>query len=134
MRRLTMSLAALALLSAPALAEDAKPLTPPAQIKTANLPADTVLSYNLKNLTLVDGQNSTVAEIKDLAISQNKLVGYIVSVGGFLGVGERYVAIDPSSVALTYDESAKKWKASANASKDQLKAAPEFKYEGKFKN
>ena len=134
MRHLTLSLAALALLAAPALAEAAKPLNPPAQVKFANLPADTALSSNLKNLTVVDGQNSTVADIKDLAISQNKLVGYIVSVGGFLGLGERYVAIDPASVALTYDESAKKWKASVNASKDQLKTAPEFKYEGKFKN
>ena len=54
-------------------------------------------------------------------------------VGGFLGMGERYVVVDPSSVALTYDTGAKKWKASVNASKDALKAAPEFKYDGKFK-
>ncbi|UIY43527.1 PRC-barrel domain-containing protein [Methylobacterium radiotolerans] len=134
MRRLVLAALAATVLASPVLAEDAKPAVPPAQVKFATLPDDTVLSYNLKNLTLVDGQNSTVAEIKDLALSNGRLVGYIVSVGGFLGMGERYVAIDPTSVALTYDTDAKKWKASVNANKDQLKAAPEFKYEGKYKN
>lgn len=134
MRRLVLAALAATVLASPVLAEDAKPAAPPAQVKFATLPDDTVLSYNLKNLTLVDGQNSTVAEIKDLALSNGRLVGYIVSVGGFLGLGERYVVIDPTSVALTYDADAKKWKASVNASKEQLKAAPEFKYEGKYKN
>ena len=134
MPRLTISLALLAALAMPALAEDAKPATPPMQVKFATLPSDTVLSYNLKNLTLVDGANNTAAEIKDLALSNGRLVSYIVSIGGFLGMGQKYVVIDPSSVALTYDKSAEKWSASVNANKDQLKDAPEFKYEDKYKN
>lgn len=134
MRRFAFATLAVTVIAGPVLAEDAKPATPPTQVKFAALPDDTVLSYNLKNLNLVDGQNHTAAEIKDLALSNGKLIGYIVSVGGFLGMGDRYVVIDPSSVALTYDADAKKWKASVNASKDQLKAAPEFKYEGKYKN
>ena len=81
---------------------------------------------------MVDGQNKSVAEVKDLVISKGRLVGYIVGVGGILGLGERYVDIDPASVALVYDSGAKKWTASVNASTEQLKAAPEFKYDGKF--
>ena len=57
----------------------------------------------------------------------------VLSLGGFLGMGERYVAVSPSSVALGYDADAKKWKAIIGATKDQLKSAPEFKYDGKFK-
>ena len=132
MRRLVFALAAVAALTGPVLAKDDAPM-PPAAVKFAPVPQDAVLSYNLIGLNVVDGTNSNVGEIKDLVIEKGKLTGYIMSVGGFLGMGERYVVVDPSSVALTYDAGAKKWKASVNASKDALKAAPEFKYDGKFK-
>ncbi|KQO73291.1 MULTISPECIES: PRC-barrel domain-containing protein [unclassified Methylobacterium] len=132
MRRLVLALAAVTALTGPVLAKDEAP-TPPTTVKFAPVPQDAVLSYNLIGLNVVDGTNSNVGEIKDLVIEKGRLTGYIMSVGGFLGVGERYVVVDPSSVALTYDAGAKKWKASVNASKDALKAAPEFKYDGKFK-
>ena len=83
-------------LTSPVLAEDAKLAAALVQLKIASLPDDTVLSYNPKSLTLVDGQNSTVTEIKNLALSNGRLVGDIVSVGGFLSMGERYGAIDPT--------------------------------------
>jgi hypothetical protein len=34
---------------------------------------------------------------------------------------------------VTYDDGVKQWRASINATKDQLTAAPEFKYEGQWK-
>jgi sporulation protein YlmC with PRC-barrel domain len=132
MRRFVLALAAVTALTGPVLAKDEAP-TPPTTVRFAPVPQDAVLSYNLIGLNVVDGTNSNVGEIKDLVIEKGKLSGYIVSVGGFLGLGERYVVIDPSSVALAYDADGKKWKASANASKEALKAAPEFKYDGKFK-
>ena len=133
MRSLVLAFVAAAALAGPALAaNDAPP--PPAEVKFAPVPATAVLGYNLLGLNVVDGSNSTVGEIKDLSIENGKLATYILSVGGFLGLGERYVSVEPSSVALVYDEGAKKWKASINATKDQLQAAPQFKYEGKFKN
>ena len=55
-----------------------------------------------------------------------------MSVGGFLGMGEHYVAVSPSAVKVSYNSSEKKWHASMNASADQLKAAPEFKYSGRW--
>ena len=60
------------------------------------------------------------------------MTGYIVSVGGFLGMGTHYVAVDPDAVKVTFDTINKVWRATMNASKDQLKAAPEFKYEGQW--
>ena len=54
-------------------------------------------------------------------------------VGGFLGVGDGYVAVNPQDVKVSYDqESDKKWHATINASADQLKAAPQFKYNGRW--
>lgn len=135
MRRLMLAaVAASAMLSGSAYAESGTPAAPPAAVKFVPVPQTAVLGYNLIGLNVVDGSNNTVGEIKDIVIDHGKVAGYVVSVGGFLGVGERYVVLDPTSVALTYDEGAKKWKASVNATKDQLKEAPEFKYTGKFKN
>ncbi len=131
MRRLVLAALAAAALTGPALAAKDAPAT--VAPKFESVPQDAVLSYNLIGLNVTDSQNNTVGEIKDLAIEHEKLVGYIVSVGGFLGMGEHYVAVSPASIALGYDADAKKWKAIIGASKDQLKAAPEFKYDGKFK-
>lgn len=50
-----------------------------------------------------------------------------MAVGGVLGVGYHYVAVRPSAINLTYNNSDKKWHAEMNAV-DQLKSAPEYKY------
>ncbi len=65
-------------------------------------------------------------------IEQGKLVGYILSVGGFLGMGTHYVDVTPGSISIHYDADKKSWNGFINSTKDQLKSAPEFKYEGKF--
>jgi hypothetical protein len=57
---------------------------------------------------------------------------YIVSVGGFLGMDEHYVAVNPSAITVAYNASDKKWHASMNATAEQLKSAPEFKYGGRW--
>ena len=64
----------------------------------------------------------------DLAIKNNQLDALILSVGGFLGMGEHYVAVSPASVKVRYDDKNNKWTASMNTTKEALKAAPEFKY------
>jgi hypothetical protein len=49
-----------------------------------------------------------------------------VSVGGFLGLGESYVVLDPSSVVLNQKEGA--WRAYVDTSRDDLMNAPKFTY------
>jgi uncharacterized protein YrrD len=94
--------------------------------------ADT-LSSNVVGLDVYDMEKNDVGKIQDVAFDASKAIkGYILSVGGFLGMGTRYVAVDPSSVMVQYDPDAKKWRASMNATKEQLKAAPEFKYDGRW--
>ena len=131
MRRLVLATLAAAALAGPALAANTTP--PTVAPKFESVPQDAVLSYNLIGLNITDAENNTVGEIKDLVIEKGALAGYILSVGGFLGMGEHYVAVSPSSVHVAWDNTANKWKATVNASKDQLKSAPEFKYDGKFK-
>ena len=119
-----------ALMSGAAIAQTAVP-APGAKVMT--VPQTATLSYNLIGLDVYDGANAKVGEIKDLVIERGALAGYILSVGGFLGMGEHFVAVSPSTIGLAYNESDKKWKATINATKDELKAAPQFKYDGKFK-
>jgi hypothetical protein len=95
------------------------------------LPTD-VLSSNLIGLNVQNNAKETVGEIKDLVVSGSNLSGLVLSVGGFLGIGERYVVVTPSAVTVVYSENDKKWTATMDSTKDALKAAPEFKYEGRW--
>jgi len=91
------------------------------------------LSSKVVGLDLYNSSNQDIGKIKDIAIGQGgRSQAYIVSVGGFLGMGEHYVAVNPSAVKISYNTSDKKWHAAMNASTDQLKAAPEFKYSGRW--
>ena len=130
MRRALIALAAIMLAGGAASAQTA--VTTTSETFVTAKPTD-VLSYNLVGLNVTNNTNETIGEIKDLILSQGELSGYIVSVGGFLGMGERYVIVRPSAVKVTYDDNDKKWHAVMNATKDQLKTAPEFKYEGRWK-
>jgi hypothetical protein len=130
MRRTFLALTATALLLAAASAQQA--VTTMTQVFVTAKPTD-VLSSNLIDLNITNAANETVGEIKDLVLSQGDLSGYVVSVGGFLGIGERYVVVHPNAVQTSYTENDRKWHAVMNTTKDQLRAAPEFKYEGRWK-
>ena len=83
-------------------------------------------------LNVYNENNKDIGEIKDIALGQNgETEAYVLSVGGFLGMGDHYVAVSPSAVKITYNSSEKKWHASMNATVDQVKSAPEFKYPNK---
>jgi hypothetical protein len=83
-------------------------------------------------LDITNSNEEDVGEITDIVVSGDKLAGYIISVGGFLGLGDRYVMVAPSAIQITYAEDDKTWSAKMETTKDQLKAAPEFKYEGRW--
>jgi len=91
------------------------------------------LSSKLIGLDIYNSSKKDIGQIKDIAMSpRGRAQAYIVSVGGFLGMGEHYVAINPSAITVTYNDSEKKWHAAMDATADQLKAAPEFKYSGRW--
>jgi sporulation protein YlmC with PRC-barrel domain len=94
-----------------------------------SVPNNDELSSKVVGLDIYNGSNQDIGQIKDIAINQNgRAQAYIVSVGGFLGLGEHYVAVNPLAVKVSYNDTDKKWHALMNATADQLKAAPEFKY------
>jgi hypothetical protein len=91
------------------------------------------LSSNVVGLDVYNNDNKNIGQIKDVAWNQHgHAQAFIVSVGGFLGVGTHYVAVNPQDVKISYNDSDKKWHAAMNATADQLKGAPEFKYDGRW--
>jgi len=94
-----------------------------------SIPESDELSSKVIGLDIYNNDDKDVGQIKDIALNQNgRSQAFVVSVGGFLGLGEHYVAVNPQAVKITYNEQDKKWHASMNATAEQLKAAPEFKY------
>ena len=92
-------------------------------------PAD-VMSSKLVGTTVYNNKNETVGEVEDLVIENGKtLTGVVVSVGGFLGLGESYVVLDPSTLAISNKDG--KWAVHADTDKDTLKNAPKFEYSKK---
>ncbi len=129
MKKIALITASLAFLAAPAFAEDAKTTgTAPAEAKFSTVSKDEMFSSKLKGLNVYNQKDELVGEITDLAIKNHQVDALILSVGGFLGMGEHYVAVSPSSVNVRYDSKNNKWLASMNTTKEALKAAPEFKY------
>ena len=95
------------------------------------VPTSDDLSSKVVGLDIYNKDNKDIGTIKDIALNQNgRTSAYIVSVGGFLGMGEHYVAVSPQAVNVSYKDN--KWHANMNATADQLKAAPEFKYSGRW--
>ena len=96
-----------------------------------SVPSADDLSSKLTGLDIYNKDNKDIGTIKDIALNPNgRAAAYIVSVGGFLGIGEHYVAVNPEAVNVTYKDN--KWHADMNATVEQLKSAPEFKYTGRW--
>ena len=74
--------------------------------------------------TVVNDANETVGKVDDLIIvPDGKVPVLILSVGGFLGVGTRLVAVPYESLKMQ-----DKKLLLTGATKDTLKTLPEFKY------
>jgi hypothetical protein len=74
--------------------------------------------------TVVNEANETVGTIDDLIVTPTEKVPFaVLSVGGFLGMGTKYVVVPFSSLQVK-----DKQMVLPGATKDSLKALPEFKY------
>jgi sporulation protein YlmC with PRC-barrel domain len=74
---------------------------------------------------VVNEMDEKVGSIADLVMDQDqRLVGVVLSVGGFLGIGEKWVAVPVEQIDFpTADQPARLL---ASVTEDQLKNAPDF--------
>jgi hypothetical protein len=90
-------------------------------------PASLATGYRTSTVvgsTVVNEANETIGTIDDLIVTSSEKVPFaVLSVGGFLGVGSKYVVVPFSSIQVK-----DKKMVLAGATKDSLKALPEFKY------
>ena len=94
-------------------------------------PTDMPLS-NLYELDVYNLQNEKVGEIADVIIDNGKTIkALVIGVGGFLGIGERYVSVDPASVVIMRQGDS--YRAVINTTREDLRNAPQFKFEGSMK-
>jgi hypothetical protein len=74
--------------------------------------------------TVVNEANETVGTIDDLIVTPNERVPFaVLSVGGFLGMGSKYVVVPFNSLEVKDKEMLLR-----GATKDSLMALPAFKY------
>jgi sporulation protein YlmC with PRC-barrel domain len=79
----------------------------------------------LVGATVVNNADERIGKIDDLVVNpQDKVTYAIVSVGGFLGVGNKLVAVPFESLKTVKEERLML----PGATKEALKALPEFKY------
>jgi hypothetical protein len=88
--------------------------------------ASTVTNYYKQNV--YDTADNKIGTVDDVLVDKTgKIHAAMVGVGGFLGMGEKDVAVPFESLNLTQKNN--KWYLTMNATKDELKTAPGFKYD-----
>ena len=74
--------------------------------------------------TVYNEANETVGKVDDLIVTRNEKVPFaVLSVGGFLGMGTKYVVVPFSSLQVE-----NKRMVLPGATKESLKSLPDFKY------
>ena len=113
-------LATLLLTASPALAQppEAAPGTP------------ATLSANLRARFVAQAPDETVRSVADVVFDDRRgIKSDVVSVGGFLGLNAKSVAVAPETLQLTHRDGGR-LDAVIDTDKDQLRAAPEYAYLG----
>jgi sporulation protein YlmC with PRC-barrel domain len=136
-----VSAAALTLLASTAtFAQQPAPLSPPASTQQtgmspsstatlmATVPGDCVTVTNYYKQNVYDPSDSKIGEIADVLINkEGRITAVIISVGGFLGMGENDVAAPFEAIRMT--EKGDKAYLVLNTTKETLKNAHGYKYD-----
>ena len=128
------------LLAAPAFAQTTTPSTSPSTPPAATTaPAGDMKFYThqpnemraskLIGTKVRNNANENIGDINELIVDKDgKIAAVVIGVGGFLGIGEREVALDFKSLNIKYDPNAMTdagaTTITVNATKDSLKNAP----------
>jgi sporulation protein YlmC with PRC-barrel domain len=100
----------------------------PASILTA-VPADSVTVTDWYKQNVYDPNDSKIGEIMDVLVDKTgKVTAFIIGVGGFLGAGEKDVAVPFDAVKVT-NKNNNKWYLVMDTTKDTLKGAPGYTYD-----
>jgi hypothetical protein len=127
------------LMAVPAIAQDTTPAptnkAPPAATqpdKNATAPADAKMAAGqisvskLLNESILNQANESIGDINDVILDNSgKVAAVVVGVGGFLGMGEKDVALSFDQLTFVTDNDGD-LTVTTNATKESLQAAPEY--------
>jgi sporulation protein YlmC with PRC-barrel domain len=93
-----------------------------------SVPSSSLTITDWYKQNVYDRNNNKIGEIGDVLVGSNGVVNaVIVEVGGFLGAGEKDVAVSFSSIRKTMKDN--KAYLTMDTTKDALKSAPGYKYD-----
>ena len=93
-----------------------------------SIPSDNVTVTDWYKQDVYDPQNNKIGQVMDVLVSPDgKVNSLIVGVGGFLGAGEKDVAVDFDAIKRTTKNNS--IYLTMNTTKDALQSAPGFKYD-----
>jgi sporulation protein YlmC with PRC-barrel domain len=122
------SIAVLAVSAGALLASDAAFAQAASRAQMLNTLPSGVTVTDWYKQSVYDPSDSKIGEIMDVLVAPDGHIStLIVGVGGFLGAGEKDVAVPFGAVQGTQKND--KWYLVMNATKDALKTAPGYKYD-----
>jgi sporulation protein YlmC with PRC-barrel domain len=130
MRKLTYAAILFALATTVVSAQTPKtvPKGPAAKI-LASIPANAMTVTHWHKQSVYDPSDAKIGEIMDVLVDrEGKIAVLILGVGGFLGMGEKDVAVPFNAVQFKTKDN-NKWYPVMNTTKDALKNAPGYKYD-----
>ena len=153
-KNLMMSAAVSAWMVTGAMAQGTQPAPAPAAAKEATpdsakfvqqQSSDQFVFSKFKGTDVIGPDNAKVGDVNDMVFDKSgKLIGLVVGVGGFLGIGEKSVAMDMGEFQVVPADTGSSTTGTSTAprvsndptdvklkvswTKDQLKNAPDFKY------
>jgi hypothetical protein len=90
--------------------------------------ADQISANTYIGQSVYTGQNESIGEVNDLIMKRDGgLVAAIIGVGGFLGIGEKDVAVPMDKITVAQNTQDGTVKLTTSETAETLKAAPQFK-------
>lgn len=91
--------------------------------------ANTILAKDLIGLTVHAPDKAKIGSVSDLILSKDgrTVDGFVVGVGGFLGIGEKSIALKMDRLQIAHDAQAGGVQLMMDAKKEEIANAPSFK-------
>ncbi len=90
--------------------------------------ADQLLATKFRGTDVIGANDEKIGDVTDILFEKDgKVAAYVIGVGGFLGIGSKDVALAPTSFQLQPQTDREEMKLKLSMTKDELRAAPEFK-------
>lgn len=116
-------------------ATEAEVPTKPVEGQIVMQSENTILANDLIGRRVYSGNDETVGDINDLIVNLDGSVeGVVIGVGGFLGMGEKKVAVEMSAITVSTEPDTGNVRLVLSSTREDLEAALEFKPVDQQKN